>query len=202
MNAIIHKWAFVVAFFVLTVALSSLGILAYQNRYKLYSADAIAEPLPVTIPVEQPKPIVGVPTRVTLPDIGIDLPAKKGSYNPAAQTWTLDKTHVFINTLTNPEGQLGELENLPVPLLYGHNNASILAKTRDIKPGHTLTVVTDNGYVLEYRYLRDIVVAQEESWVLDYQGPEDLMLMTCTGVRYEVRRVMFFDLVESREVTE
>jgi sortase (surface protein transpeptidase) len=122
-----------------------------------------------------------------LTDIELDLPVTKGAYDPISRTWTLDKTHVFVNTLTNPKGFVGERNKgdfTKTPLLYGHNAPGLLAKTMDVKPGMKMKIVTENGFVLEYKYIRSTIINPEDSWILDYKGGEDLMLMTCTGVTY------------------
>jgi hypothetical protein len=204
MNAIKGKLLYLVAFFFMFTLLTSGVLYLFFNRDMFASADSVAAPAPQSVAIQPTPvkvPITGVPSRLMMPDVGIDLPVTRGAYNTANQSWTLDSRHVFINTLTNSDALIGEREDTSrSPLLYGHNSPKLLGKTKNLVPGQVLQIVTENGYVMQYSFARAIELTPQDSWILDYTGTEDLMLMTCSGVWYEKRRVLFFDLVEVRRI--
>lgn len=155
------------------------------------SADTITAPLP---PVVTEKVVFkSVPARITLPDIGIDLPITPGIYDPYTKTWTLDEQHVFANTLTSDGTISNDTSQAPL-LLYGHNLDTVLGKTKNIQPGQILSITTADNERLDYVYIRDMTFEPNDTSILDYVGPEDVMVMTCTGAWDEKRRVMFFEI--------
>lgn len=183
------------ALFILAAAL-----LSYQPIMRWWqeqdSLAAVPAPAPERTPEVQSatkvvEPISGKPVRLVIPSLGIDLTVADGIYNPSDQSWTLskDKAHYALMTpqANNQEGNT---------FIYGHNRKEVFAKLATLNIGETVTVHTDNGHQFTYKYRSAHETNPYDDSLFNYQGPPILTLQTCSGLWYQNRYLMTFDLVE------
>ncbi len=142
---------------------------------------------PTTSPSEPLTHITaGLPTRIVIPRLGIDVPVDKGFYNVDG-SWTLSGYHAQFAMLSklanNHDGNT---------FIYGHNNKYVFATLKYLNPGDTVAIYTDNQYVFYYQYLSATNVKPNDLSVLQYQGPPELTVQTCSGNWFEWRRMYTF----------
>src|SRR5579872_7109165 len=93
------------------------------------------------------KVISGIPVRITIPSLYIDLPVDQGSYDPATNSWTLHDLRAYYAIYSAPANNIGGNT-----FLYGHNNYQTLGTIKSITPGTLATVYTDNGHTFTYSF--------------------------------------------------
>jgi hypothetical protein len=137
------------------------------------------------LPSDSISPIIsGLPTRLVIPGSSIDLPLHAGYYDSATDSWTLSGYYAqfaMISTLANNlAGQT---------FIYGHNNDFVLGALRHQTPvvGALAYVYTSNGHIFEYTFLTATSLGPEDTSVLHYSGPPQLLIQTCTGSLNEWR---------------
>lgn len=134
----------------------------------------------------------GLPVQMTIKRLGISFPVIKGYYNSAARKWTLDSNHVFVNAQTNRNPVISTNQTTDV-VLYGHNFNSVLGKTTEMVPGDILSIRTDTGYQFNYYFVKSEAVNPNNVSILNLDSKQyPVMLVTCTGIFDQVRRVMYF----------
>jgi LPXTG-site transpeptidase (sortase) family protein len=156
---------------------------------------AEAQTLPVELSLaDHSKQILsGKPTRIVIPDVGIDLPIDEGRYNQIDGTWSLSGYHAqfaMISPMANDtDGNT---------FIYGHNNRYVFGPIKQIVPGSAAKIYTDGGRVFSYLYQSTYAVTPDNTAVLGYQGPSILTVQTCSGAWNEQRQmyVFKFDKVE------
>src|SRR3989344_5475901 len=133
------------------------------------------------------KIMAGLPSRIVLPDLGIDLPIDPGFYNPADKSWTLSGQRpqcAIVTTLpNNHDGNT---------FIYGHNNKCVFGPVKSIQPGQKTLVYTQNNYIFTYSYVSTVGVEPDDTSVFDYSGPPILTVQTCSGNWNEVRQMYTF----------
>jgi LPXTG-site transpeptidase (sortase) family protein len=134
--------------------------------------------------------ITGMPVRVTIPSLGINLPVIPGYYDAKSQAWTLTTTKVQFATLTSqPNNQSGNT------FLYGHARTNLFGKLPKIQAGTEAVVTTDNGHTFYFTLDHTRVVSPSDSdAVLGYAGKPILTLQTCVGLLYQNRELLIFNL--------
>ncbi|HET8884359.1 MAG TPA: class F sortase [Candidatus Saccharimonadales bacterium] len=155
-------------------------------------------PAPVLASVPPPKPPVvvqaipatkGIPTRVIIPSLTINLPVGIGTYNQANDSWTLDTTKAYFADSSMPVNNSNG-----TTLIYGHAQSPVFATLPQIKTGATAQIHTDTGYVFHYRYIATQTVEPNNTTVFTSSGPPKLVLQTCTGNWSEYRALFSFKL--------
>ena len=133
------------------------------------------------------KIMAGLPSRIVLPDQGIDLPIDPGFYNQADNSWTLSglRAHYAMVT-TLPNNHDGNT------FIYGHNNKYVFGRIKSLQPGQKAIVYTANNYMFTYSYLSNVVVEPGDTSVFDYTGPPILTIQTCSGNWNEKRQMYTF----------
>ena len=137
----------------------------------------------------------GKPTRLLIPSVAIDLAVADG-YVQENGEWVLsnDKAHYALLTplVNNKAGNT---------VIYGHNTKSVFKPTSAIKVGDELTIKTDNKLWFRYRYNSDANVDPTDVGVLSGRSDKPrATLITCSGLFYQNRRLMTFELVENGEI--
>lgn len=133
--------------------------------------------------------ITGKPVRISIPDSGIDVPLDEGLYNASDGSWTLSDTrgqYAMMSTLAN---------NLSGnTFVYGHGTDPVFGKLSTTPPNTSSLayIYSAEGRVFEYVFQSSRSVTPEETSVLDYSGPSQLMVQTCTGAFSEWRTLYTF----------
>jgi sortase (surface protein transpeptidase) len=129
--------------------------------------------------------------RVVVPRLGVDLPVDEGNYDEANQTWTLSGYHAqFAVASMVANDYQGNT------FIYGHNNPSVFGKLKQLVPGDSMQLYTDNGLVFNYVYDTYADLQPNDGSVFKYDGPPRATIQTCAGSWNELRRMYHFDFKE------
>lgn len=133
----------------------------------------------------------GVPVRVEVPSVSIDMSVKPGSYQPENKTWTTEGGMAFFADRTVPANN-----NNGVTLLYGHGTWDVFGAIPNIREGAEAKVSTDNGLTFRYVFQSSRQVLPNDTSILTNSGPPTLVLQTCSGPFDKYRTLVAFQLVE------
>ena len=174
----------------LAVALLSGGLFVLvrmdlaQKAIPLTSSDSIIHSIPQTVSSDNTNDLVlGTPSHLSLERIGIDLAVKPGLYNTQAHTWTLNNQDAF------------SMKGSQTPLIYGHDRASVFKNLSTIAYGDKLKIVDDTGKQYLFSYQRNFNVAPSDSKFLSVPYKNTLLLLTCSGPKFESRNVLVFKYI-------
>jgi LPXTG-site transpeptidase (sortase) family protein len=134
--------------------------------------------------------ISGRPIRITIPSEYVDLPLIPGTYDKAADSWTLSGYEAQFATTSAPANNIGG-----ETFIYGHNNDYVFGALRHVTPavGATAFLYTGNHHVFEYKFQKTWSVGPYDVATLDYSGKPTLLVQTCTGSFNEWRTMYRFD---------
>lgn len=150
-------------------------------------------------PVTKPRPAIylqstvsGKPISILVPRLGIELPVIDGSYNKAADAWTLTDDKAQFATITDRPNDTGGNT-----FIYGHNTDRVFGRLVGLTEGDIVQVKTDNNHTFSYVYSGQQIVQPTNTSVLaDKPAAPRLTLMTCEGWLSQTRRIMYFDFKE------
>ena len=154
-------------------------------------------PLPVSthVPratVESEEIIIGTPTRISVPRLGLDLPISDGHYEPTDGSWTLSDTSAhFALPSTLPNDKEGNT------LIYGHNIPEVFSVLHNLQENDLVYLKTDAGTFV-YRFVSAEDYSPDQTDIFSYRGEPQLTLQTCTGVWNQLRRMFVFELEQVR----
>jgi len=136
---------------------------------------------------------VGIPTRIVIPSLAIDLSVGLGSYNSADGTWTVDASQAYYADTSMPiNNRNGNT------LIYGHAQAPVFGSLPSIQPNAEAMVYTDNSYLFHYTYQSMKEVLPTDTSVFSSDGLPTLVLQTCTG-DWDTYRALFSFKLEAEE---
>ncbi len=157
----------------------------------VYATEAPIEQQTVAKEIIKESPeIQGIPTRLKIERLGMNLAVLQGNYDPETLAWTLSDTDAFYAT---PSQQPGTKPG--TTLIYGHNRVDAFAPLAAVGQGEVVELTLEDGTRLSYTYSHDARITPEATSILTERSlyPQ-LVLMTCDGMFNEVRRVMYFTL--------
>lgn len=158
----------------------------HQNAADLNKAEAHT--------THSPEMQLGTPLTVTLPRLQINMPVAKGTYHPSTQTWTIDSKHAFY--LVPPDGATA------TPIIYGHDNPKVFMALGGVAPNEVLYITNTFGKALLFRYVSDITLDPTDIGILTAYYPKSVLLLTCSGIHFEHRRVMRFEYVVTSDASQ
>ena len=136
------------------------------------------------------KILSGIPTRIQIPSVGIDLKVIPGYYNSRTNSWTLslDKAQYAVMTVpaNNHDGDT---------FIYAHYRKGVFLTLPKILPGAKAIVATGNGHTFTYKFTASEITKPSDGSLFKYKGKPILILQTCTGVHFQNRQLFSFDLV-------
>jgi LPXTG-site transpeptidase (sortase) family protein len=134
----------------------------------------------------------GVPRKMWIPRLKIDLRVQDGHYDKTTKNWTLADDAVQFAVMTE------KMSDKPGnTLLYGHNTPQVFMPTSGLREGDLLEVTSDDGHIFTYLYKDDAYILPTDTSVLykKYDKPQ-VTLMTCDGNSNDkYRRLMRFELM-------
>ena len=174
--------------------IANLGLIGLMNLAvggMFYVLNMPRPPVYVITPVyaaqKQVAPIVGVPTRVVVPSVGIDLLVVNGSFDSEKQEWYLsdDKAqHADVSVPVN--------DSNGTTLIYGHDRPAIFAPLHELPDEAVAYVFTKNKLKFIYKYQSLRTVMPSDVSVFTVNGTPSLVLQTCTGDWDEYRALYRF----------
>jgi sortase (surface protein transpeptidase) len=146
---------------------------------------------PIQLPSDAYKE--GLPVRVQVPSLDIDLAVAEGHFDTKTKQWTLsnEKAHYAVKT-PKPNNAAGNT------FIYGHNKPGVLKALAKIKQGAEVVIVTDTGSQFVYRFAGAYETHPDDDSLFNYQGKPMLTIQTCSGMWYQNRQLFTFDLQEIR----
>lgn len=157
-------------------------------------APVISEPVATVVRKKMTEPAlakinIGLPTRVVVPSVGIDLPVKMGTYDPSTQEWTVDTQSAFYADRSVPIN-----DNNGSTLIYGHAQYGLFSRLPEITDGATAEIYTDTGKVFSYTFQSSRQVTPDDTSIFTTAGAPILTLQTCSGPFDTYRTLVSFNL--------
>ncbi|KKR81221.1 MAG: hypothetical protein UU73_C0003G0215 [Candidatus Daviesbacteria bacterium GW2011_GWA1_41_61] len=135
--------------------------------------------------------LLGDPSAIEVPAVGIKANIKPGKYNLNTKVWDISPVDAYFAEVTSrPNNFSGNT------LIYAHNTDNLFGSLKRIKIGDKVLIYTKNNLIFEYRYREYEEVAPENMEIFRYQGKPQLTLMTCSGFLNSKRRLMYFDFLK------
>lgn len=130
----------------------------------------------------------GIPTRISIAGLGLDLSVQLGSYQ-ADGNWTLDDHNSFYAAPSVPANN-----EKGTTLIYGHNTKPVFKNLKNLTPGNELIVQTDSGYTFTYEYSFVSDVDPGDVSIFNTENTPNITLQTCSGAWDELRSMYTFTL--------
>ena len=138
----------------------------------------------------------GAPRYIRIPEVGVDITIKDGSYDETLQVWTIDEDSAFyaVNTplLNTKSGS---------SFIYGHNSDYVFKKLLGISGKASASVITDTGYEFTYAFTERKTVSPTDVGVLAHTDSPRIILQTCTGIWNEKREIFYFEYQGVKQLT-
>lgn len=179
--------------------LALLNVLVGAGFYMVYAPRTV-EAKPATQPIvatkaipaalQHRKAVQGIPVRIVISSVGIDLSVAKGSYDPDSATWSLNDTQAFYADISVPAN-----DNNGTTLIYGHATWVVFSRLLEVRKGAEAVIYTHNGHVFRYKYQSREEVEPTDLSLLRVEGPPVLIVQTCSGPWDAYRTMISFKLV-------
>jgi sortase (surface protein transpeptidase) len=182
-----YYYGAVIIIYALTVL---LGIYAFKPA--LFKQNAVAAPLknqPAMPKATAPAVHItsGVPVRIVVASLNVDLPVDRGVYNPADNSWSLSDVNAqFAMPSYIANDYTGNT------LIYGHDTPAVFGIMSYIQPGAQALVYTDNGHVFSYIFQSSKNITPDDVSIFKYSGPPQLTVQTCSGDISQWRQMFNF----------
>lgn len=176
--------------FWLYVRIGSLNLGVLGMFYTINQPFPMSTVSTVTPQIHVKKIVSGVPNRLVLSSLGMDLPVGLGTYDKTTDSWSLDLTKAYYADVSVPVNN-----NNGVTLIYGHGQKPIFGNLPEIKSGAEAVVYTDSGYAFHYKYQTVDMVDPKDTSVFKKDGPPTLVLQTCAGDFDKYRALYRFNLI-------
>lgn len=179
-----------------TLFYSLIGLLNIAVGIMFYTVTITPAPV-LVVPSPHLRPIVakvipatqGIPVRVVVPSLSIDLPVGIGVYDPENASWTVDATRAYYADASMPINNSNG-----TTLIYGHAQSTVFETLPQIQPDAEAIIYTDTGYAFHYRHTSVQQVSPSDVSVFTATGPPKLVLQTCIGTWSELRALFSFRL--------
>ena len=174
----------------------AVGVMFYVINIAPAPVAALPQPRPhLPVAVKAIPATQGIPIRITVPSLSIDLPVAVGSYDPNDGSWTVDATQAYFADASMPINNSNGTS-----LIYGHAQSSVFETLPQIQPNAEAVVTTDTGYAFHYRYTSVQEVQPTDTSVFTSVGQPKLVLQTCIGAYSELRAMFSFRLESIEKV--
>jgi LPXTG-site transpeptidase (sortase) family protein len=178
----------------LGIALAIMTVPFWQHTIELHNISQHARAAQDRLQSQTFNKISGVPVRILIPSLSIDLPVVKGSYSAATQAWSVADSSANYATNTAPiNNYRGQ------SLIYGHNNRHVFGTTIKLAPGALAYIYTDNNHVFQYAFAgsQTIDPTRTDIFFAMANSEPGLKLITCEGTDFEYRHFMSFNFVKA-----
>ncbi|HVX58326.1 MAG TPA: sortase [Candidatus Saccharimonadales bacterium] len=135
--------------------------------------------------------VSGIPVRIEIPSVGINLKVVPGYYNAQTELWTLSLNDAQFAQISAPANNEGGLT-----FIYGHYRSGVFMNLHLVTPGASAKLVTDNRHIFSYVFRRSITTVPQDTSFLSYEGKPIMVVQTCSGPHFENRQLFVFDFSE------
>jgi sortase A len=130
-----------------------------------------------------------LPTQITIPSIGIDLPIELGSIQDGV--WQISYTKpTFLDSSARP-GTGGNV------VIYGHNKKLIFGNLPYLSVGQKVTIKTVGGKTYTYEVYKKDFVRPDRVDLVSPTDREELTIFTCWGILDSYRAVIKARLIST-----
>lgn len=174
------------------IAVMNIALLAMLVTVNVQPPQPVAAAAPRIVAPPQPRAVLaktGVPKRLSIPSLTLDLKVATGSFNAKTREWKIDTARAFYADVSLPANNSNG-----VTLIYGHAQAPVFARLPELKKGAALRLTTPD-YVFRYAYQKTKQVTPTDTRVFSADGPPTLVLQTCAGAWDTYRALFYFTLV-------
>ncbi len=152
-----------------------------------------------SVVVERSKPVfvptVGIPIRIVVSDVGIDVAVEQGTFDAASQQWALSDQLAYHALASVPAN-----DSNGTTLIYGHAKSQMFEPLSNTSAGMRAEVYTDNSRVFVYEFASMREVIPTDVSVFTETGPSTLVMQTCSGPLDAYRALYSFNFVGVHEV--
>ena len=173
----------------------AVGVMFYTINITPAPVSAVYTPPAIQKTPQRIAATQGIPIRVVVPAVSIDLPVKVGTYNPDNSSWDVDMDNAYYADVSMPINNSNG-----TTLIYGHAQSQIFETLPNIQPDAEAVVYTDTGYAFHYKHTTSQLVQPNDVSVFTASGPPKLVLQTCIGVYSELRGLYSFKLVTIHKI--
>lgn len=157
-----------------------LSVLLYQRYHP--NPLAFAKPLSNTLVLSESTTEHGLPVRLQIPNVAIDLAVFPSEIQ--GTTWeTTPKGVSYLMTSPRPGGKGNAI-------FYGHNWPSLLGHLSKVDVGDSINVFFKDGSASHYTVEFITIVRPEQTKILDNSADSRLTIYTCTGFLDQKRFVV------------
>lgn len=179
-------YKFVTFLVAVSLIVGGLSYLVMSNNFTVNSARIITNSPSATAhdftPVGRVSPSQP-PERIVSAELDIDVQIIAGGKDTTTNEWMLDTNNAFLAAET------------PTPILYGHNVSDIFAGLSMAGAGSEFDLQYDT-YAHKYIYLATRFVDPDDVSILsERNNPNVVMLLTCSGVFNELRRIVYIQKI-------
>lgn len=177
--------------------LLAIGFAAAGGIYTFNKPIAKAERTKtISSQIEQSKPVqkqahIGIPVRLQISDILLDVPIEPGAYDPATEDWSIGTSVAQYAKETPPAN-----DSAGTTLLYGHNNKKVFMPLFSVKTGSLAVVTTDDGQKFTYRYESQNELLPTDTQAIKNTVAPTLVMLTCSGENFTIRTLFHFSFVK------
>ena len=122
------------------------------------------------------------PSQIEIPDVGINLNVVEGDFDTNTSLWTLDHSHAFF------------AKNTTTPIIYSHNQKNLFLNLKGVGDNSKLYVTYPNGAQIILSYYATRFIDPNDGSILTEDHKDTIMLLTCSGIASEMRRVVYFEV--------
>lgn len=166
------------------------GILFKQVLFSNPVAGGTISNPKVVVPQSPLDLLRGVPTKIMIPTLGINVGIEKGIYDPASHSWNLSNYNAHFAEKSAPANVRGGNT-----FIYGHNSRNIFGPLPNMHIGDEAIIETAEKLHFYYRLEEISEVQPADVRVLNYSGKPILTVQTCSGNWNEKRQMFRFTLM-------
>jgi|GEM_PF-450567 len=179
-----------ISLIVTTGLLITSGILFKQVVFSDSVADAVTPLSKVVVALSPQDKLRGIPARIMVPTLGINVGIENGIYSAANHSWNLSNYNAHYAEKSAPANVRGGNT-----FIYGHNSRNIFGLLPSINIGDQAIVVTAENLKFYYQLEEISEVQPDDVAVLNYSGEPILTVQTCSGNWNEKRQMFRFKLM-------
>jgi LPXTG-site transpeptidase (sortase) family protein len=124
----------------------------------------------------------GMPKYLIIKDLGINLEVVPSSIKDGV--WETTYKGVSYLSASPKPGDIGN------SIFYGHNWSSLLGNLKKAKPGQTIRIIDEDGYLTDFKIAFVQVVDPNNKSILDQTTDSRLTIYTCIGLLDSKRLVV------------
>lgn len=125
------------------------------------------------------------PVKIVIEKLNVQLAVNKGDYEATSATWDLDDSNAFYASGTSAS------------LIYGHNTQAVFGQIHKLVQEDIVQLTYSDGTIKYFQMVNTRLVKPDDSSVLFESNPRELMLLTCSGIFNENRRLVYLQEMDN-----